>query len=62
MPEMKKRTFESDVIASAGLRLSAQPASRPPGRAAHSAPKRPDASQQQRQELVCRLIEYLKNL
>ena len=62
MAEAKKRTFESDARLPAGMRLTTQPGGKQLPRGAGARSKSPDPNQQERQELIYRLIEFLKDL
>ncbi len=67
MPESKKRTFESSTQAAHGLRLNAVTAQaskpgKPGSRGANVRAKNPEMSEEQRQELIYRLIDFLKEI
>ncbi len=61
MTDTKKRTFAADTRATTGMRLRAAP-DKPAARGAGVRSKNADMSAEQRQELVYRLIEFLKAL
>ncbi len=61
MPESKKRTFEASTPAASGMRLTAQ-ASKPRGKGANVRAKHQEMSEEQRQELIYRLIDFLKGI
>ncbi len=60
MSETKKRTFAADTRMQTGMRLTSVPEK--PARGAGVRSKSPNMTVEQRQELIFRLIDFLKGL